>query len=158
MHRVQRRLAGGDVRLGSRDPPGPLEDLPEQEQGEIDRYAHIGRDEIVQIKALGRAGEDVEAVEQCDEREEDETEPCRVWLESRLEDEGVAVDTLCFERGVELDVGDGDGHPGEEVGDGGQVLEPGEDSGGAGRAGHVCQEGDGGGDEDAVVWDTPGDG
>lgn len=157
MHRIQRRLAGGDVRLRSRNPPRPLEDFPKQEQGEIDRYAHIGRDEVVQIKTLGRAGEDVETIEQRDEGEEDEAEPCRVWLESRLEDEGVAVDTLRFECGVELDVGDGDGHPGEKIGNRGQVLEPGEDGGGAGRAGHVSQEGDGGGDEDAVVWDTPGD-
>ena len=127
-----------DVRLGSRDPFRPLEDFPEQEQCEIDRYAHIRRDEAVHIKFLGRAGEDVEAIEHCEQREKDEAEPCRVWLESRLEDETVAVDTLRFERGVELDVGDGDGHPGEEIGDGGQVLEPGEDGGGASRAGHVC--------------------
>ena len=119
MHRIQRRLAGGDVRLRRRDPPRPLEDLPEQEQGEIDWDAYIGRDEVVHIKALRRAGEDVETVEQSDEGEEDEAEPCRVWLESRLEDEGVAVDTLSFERGVEFNVSDGDGHPSEEVGDGG---------------------------------------
>ncbi len=38
---------------------------------------------------------------------------------------------------MEADVGDGDGHPGEEHGDCGQVLEPGEDVLGAGGAGHV---------------------
>ena len=55
---------------------------------------------------------------------------------------------------VEADVGEGDGHPGEEGGDGGEVLEPGEDCGGARGAGHVGQEGNGGGEEDAVIWDA----
>ena len=38
-----------------------------------------------------------------------------------------AIYALGFERCVEADIRDGDGHPGEEVCDRGQVLEPGED-------------------------------
>jgi len=38
---------------------------------------------------------------------------------------------------VELDVGDADGAPGEEAGDGGEVLEPFKDDVGAGGGGHV---------------------
>lgn len=71
-----------------------------------------------------------------------------------LEDERVAVDTLCLEGPVEAEVGDADGAPGEELGNGGEVLEPLEDDGGTLGDGEVGEEGDGGGDEDGVVWDT----
>ena len=56
---------------------------------------------------------------------------------------------------MEFDVGDADGHPGKEDGDCGQGLEPLKDFLGADGAGHVCQEGHGRGDGDAVVWDSP---
>jgi hypothetical protein len=56
---------------------------------------------------------------------------------------------------VELDICNRDAHPGEEVGDGGQVLEPFEDNVGARGAGQVSQEGDGRGNDDAVDWDPP---
>ena len=42
-----------------------------------------------------------------------------------------AGDALGAEGGVEAQVGDGDGDPGEDLGDGGEVLEPGEDFCGA---------------------------
>ena len=50
--------------------------------------------------------------------------------------EEVAVYALGFEGGVEADVGEGDGYPGELVGDCGEVLEPGEDCAGA----FACRE------------------
>lgn len=62
------------------------------------------------------------SVEDDDEGEIKESEPSGVWLEMALEDESVAVNTLCFERLIELDVGEADGTPCEERGDGGQVL------------------------------------
>lgn len=68
-----------------------------------------------------------------------------------FEHERVAGYALRRKRAVELDVCQADGHPGEEAGDGGEVLEPGEDCGGAGGAGEVGEEGDGGCEEDAVV-------
>ena len=71
-----------------------------------------------------------------------------------LEYERVAVDVLSDECLAEAEVGNADGAPGEELGNGNQVLEPVEDVAGAGRDGHVCKEGDGGGDEDTPDWDT----
>lgn len=114
IRRIQRRLAGEDVRLVGRDPLGPLEDLPERVQGEVDGDADVRRDEAVDVERA----EDVEAVEDGDDGEEDEREPGRVWLEGRTEAEGAAVDALGLEGGVEADVGNGDGHPREEGGDG----------------------------------------
>ncbi len=133
IRRIQRRLAGKNIRLVRRDPLGPLEDLPERVQGEVDGDAHVRRDEAVDVEGA----EDVEAVEDGDDGEEDEREPGRVRLEGGPEDEGAAVDALGLEGRVEADVGDGDGHPGEEGGDGHEVLEPLEGNRGAGGAGQV---------------------
>lgn len=109
IRRIQCSLASEDIRLGRWDPLGPLEDLPEGIEAEVDGDADVCRDKTVDIEGP----EDVEAVEQDDDGKEDEGEPGRVWLEGRSEDEGAAVDALGLERGVETNVGDGDGHPGE---------------------------------------------
>jgi len=100
-----------------------------------------------------RRNKDVKTVEDDDHGEEDEGSPGEVGLEGRLEHQGVAVNTLCLERGVELDVGHADGAPGEERGDGGQVLEPIEDeSWSTGSDRQICQERDDGGEEHTPVW------
>lgn len=52
--------------------------------------------------------EDVETVEEDDEREVEQRDPCKVWLEVRFEHEGVPVHALGFERSVEPDIGDAD--------------------------------------------------
>ena len=144
---VQGRLARRDVRLGRVHPLGPLENLPERVQQEINRYADVVGDEAVDVEGL----EDVEAVEERHHAEEGEREPRQVWLHGAFEDERVAVDALGLEGLVELDVRDRDGHPGHEVGDGDEVLEPGEDDGRAGRAREVRQQRDRGRDHDAVI-------
>lgn len=133
IRRVQRRLPSGDVRLRARDPLRPLEDFPESIQREVNRDTDVCSDEAVLIK--GPKG--VEAVEKSDDGEENQREPRGIWLEGGFEDQGVAVDALGLEGGVEADVGNGDGHPGEERGDGDEVLEPFEDDVGARGAGHV---------------------
>lgn len=133
IRRIQRRLSSVNIRLRARDPPRPLEDLPERIQHEVDGNPHVSGDETIHIKGP----EDVEAVEDDDDGEEDEGEPCGVGLEGGPEDEGAAVDALGLEGGVEAEVGDRDGDPGEEGGDGAEVLEPCEDSGGARGARHV---------------------
>lgn len=56
---------------------------------------------------------------------------------------------------MEPDVRDRDGHPGQDCGDRCKVLEPLEDRLGAGGARHVGQQGDGGGNADAPVWNAP---
>jgi hypothetical protein len=68
------------------------------------------------------ASEDFKSIENDDHGEVEEGQPSGVWLEMAPEDEGIAVNTLRFERPVELDVGETDGTPCEERGDGGQVL------------------------------------
>lgn len=151
IRRIQRVLAGEDVGLLGTQPLGPLEDLPKGIEGEVDWDPHVRRDERIDVKGT----EDVEAVEKGDHGEENEGEPRRVRLEGGAEDEGAAIHTLGLEGGVEFDVGDGDGHPGEEIGDGDEVLEPLEDDVGARGAGHVREEGYRSRDGDAVVRDPP---
>lgn len=73
------------------------------------------------------SNEDVESVEDDDDGEVREREPSGIWLELALEHERVAVHSLGLECLVELDVREADRAPGEERGDGGQVLEPAED-------------------------------
>ena len=55
---------------------------------------------------------------------------------------------------MEANVRDANAAPGEQAGDRGQVLEPGEDDVGACGAGHVGEEGDGGGEANSPVWNT----
>lgn len=147
IRRIQRRLARCYVGLGRVHPLGPLEDLPEHVQEKVDRDANVVRDETIDVKRL----EDVKPVEEGDHEEEGKGKPGEVRLERRFENEGVAVDALGFEGLVELDIGDADRHPGEEVGNGDEILEPGENDGRAGRAGKEGEERDGGGNHDTVV-------
>lgn len=48
--------------------------------------------------------EDVETIEHNDQGEVGESKPGSVWLEVALEYESVAVNSLCIERLVELDI------------------------------------------------------
>ena len=127
-----------DVCLRRVDPVRALEELPEDVQEEIDGDTDVRSDEVLVVPR----GPDIEAVEENDDREEEEGKPREVWLEGRLKHEGIAVDSLGLERGVKFDVRDADAAPGEKTGDGGEILEPGEDNIGAAGAGHVCQKGD----------------
>ncbi|EZF74120.1 hypothetical protein H105_04130, partial [Trichophyton soudanense CBS 452.61] len=146
-------LSGEDIRFGGRDPAGALENLPEDEEGEVEGDADVGGEEGLEAEGL----EGVEAVEEDDDGEEDEGDPCEIGLEGRLEEEGVAVDALGLESGVEADVGDQHADPVEERGDGCQVLEPDEDLGRAGGGSHEGQEGDGCSDADGIDWHAPED-
>ena len=148
---IHRCLASKNVRLCWSDEARSLEDFPEYKQQQVDRNPNVRGYEIID----GPGFEDIETVEDGDYGEEEEGEVCGEGLEGRFENQSVAVDALSFQSLVELDVGDRDAHPGEEVGDGGQVLEPLEDNVSARRAGQVCQEGDGRGNDDAVYWDPP---
>lgn len=111
-NRVQGGLAGENVCFGGTDPLGALDDFPEEEQGEVNRDADVGRDEVI----FGPRFENVEPVEEDDDAEEEEGGVRDKGLEVRFEDEVVAVDALSLEGLVELDVGNADADPGEEVG------------------------------------------
>ena len=56
---------------------------------------------------------------------------------------------------MKFDVRDRDGHPGQDCGDCCDILEPLEDDLGASGARHVGQQGYGGGNADAPVWNAP---
>jgi hypothetical protein len=125
---VERSLAAPDVGLGGVDKLGALEDLPEDVEHEEDGDTDVGSEEGGElIRAPGADGEDLEAVEEDDQDEVDEGDPGRVWLEPALEDERVSIDALEHQGLAELDEGDADAAPGEEVGNRHQVLEPVED-------------------------------
>lgn len=150
MHRVESGFATENVGFGRVHKFGSLEDFPEGEEREVDGDTDVGGDELVAQEGL----EDVEAVKQDDDGEEEEGKIGRVGLEMRPEDQIIPVHPLGFERFVELDVRDGDAGPCEQAGNGGQVLKPLEHLRGTGRATHVGQEGDGCRDQHANVGDT----
>ena len=70
-------FAGVDIGLHGPDEFRSLEDLPEGVEDEVDRDADIRGDEVVN----GPGAEDVEAVEEDDDGEEDEREVSGVRLE-----------------------------------------------------------------------------
>ena len=72
--------------------------------------------------------EDVKTIEENDYGEIGKGEPGSEWLETTLEDQCVAVDTLSLERLVELDVRNANRAPSKERGDSSQFLEPSERS------------------------------
>ena len=151
IRRIQRRLPRQNIRLLRLHKLRPLPNLPKHKKHCINQDPHIRRRKAVKIKSLRRTRERPKAVKQENNSEEDEGGPGEVGLEGGAEGEGGAGDGLGAEGGVEADIGYGDGHPGEEDAGGGEVLEPLEDGLGAGAAGHVCEEGEGGRDADAVV-------
>ena len=139
MDGVEGGFAAEDVGFGRLDELGPLEDLPEQVQREVNGDADVGGDEVVAQKGP----ESIKAVEHDDHGEEKEGEIGRIGLPGGAEDQRAAVHPLRFQRLVELDVCDGDVGPGEQVGDGDQPLEPAEHLRGARRAAHIGQQRDG---------------
>lgn len=64
---VERGLAGVNIGFGRIDHLSPFEDFPENQQGEINRDANVGRDEVVARPRL----EDVKPVENDDDGEEE---------------------------------------------------------------------------------------
>ena len=77
---VECRLPSVNVCFFGPDPPRSLEDLPEQIQPAINRYAQIGGDEVFVIEFLCLAGKCIKAMEQEDDAEEAEGEPGGIGL------------------------------------------------------------------------------
>ncbi len=119
--RIQRRFARVQIRLGAADEVSALEDAPEQVQAEINWNADVVSDEALVIETWSEC---IEAVEKDDQAEEDSCCVGKVRLEGGLQGELIAIDALCLTRIVKPDVCNVDGHPGEERGNGGEVLEP----------------------------------
>jgi len=83
---IQSCLAGCDIRVGCMDEVSPLEDLPEEVEEEKDWDANVGSKEVSDIPILVvLANKDIEAVEENDQREEDQGNPGQIGLEVRLE-------------------------------------------------------------------------
>jgi len=145
-------LARPDISLGRLDEGFTLEHLPEEIEDDVDGDTDVSSDEV--IDAPVTLGEDCEPVEQQDHAEVGQGDVCSPRLPLALHDEAVAVDTLGDQCLAELDVCDQDVDPGDEVGNGAQVLEPVEDGAGTGAHAHVGKKRDGSGDKDGVVRDT----
>jgi len=147
---IQSRLACKDIGLSGIPELGPLENLPEEIEAEVDGYSDIIGDESIGIPTTCNG---VEAITEDDQAEEDQGGPGQIRLEGRLENKGVAVDILGFQGFVELDVRHTDRAPGEETRDGCQVLEPFECLAGSRRTSRQLRQtrnGDSG--DNAVVW------
>ena len=117
---IKRRLAGVNVGFGRINHFGAFEHFPEDQQGEIDGDSDVGRDEVVARPRL----EDVETVKKDDDDEEKQSAICHVWLEMRLEYQGISIHSLGLESLMELDVRDTNADPCEQIGDCGQILKP----------------------------------
>jgi len=138
---IQSCLARGDICIGWINQRCPLDEFPEEVQNEEDRNANICGKEISSIPVLVMlANKDVEAVEKDDKREEDKSDPGKVWLEGGLEHKCISINTLGLKRSMELDVGNADGAPGKEGSNGGQVLEPFKDLSWTSRADRQIRE------------------
>jgi len=149
---VQGRLASEDVHLVGLDERGTLEYLPEDKEGEEDGDTEVGYQEVIDNPIA--IGEHMPAVENDDDAEKDHSEPGNIGLERGLEVQAVARNALGLETGVETNVTNTNGNPGEKLSDGGEVVEPVEDSLGAGGHGHVSQEREGGSDTNTPVRNT----
>lgn len=152
--RIKRSLPGPDIRLMGLDELGPLEDLPEKVEAQVDGDADVRGDEVLHAPvraAILVVREDREAVEDDDDDEKDKGDVGGVGLEAGFEDEvGVAVDVLGDEGFAEAQVGDEDADPGEERCDCSKRLEPVEDRRGTGADCHEGEEADAGSYKDAL--------
>jgi hypothetical protein len=154
-NRVQRSFTRVQIGLTRLDEVRTFDDTPEEIEAEVDGdtdvlflLAHLAQngigcwrthidDETLIIKSTSNS---IEAIEEDDQTKEDCCSIRQIRLERRLERERATIDALRLRRVVEANIRDADRHPGEEGGDGGEVLEPREDRVGAGGAGHVGQE------------------
>ena len=98
---VQCSLTGIQVCFRRVPPLCPLQDLPEEEQEEVDWHANVVSDEAIDIEA---ASNRVEAVEEDNQAEKRKADPSQIRLERRLEYQGIAINTLSGERLVEHDI------------------------------------------------------
>jgi len=97
-----------------------LVDFPESVQDEEYGDPEIGSEEVGDIPVrMMLTNEDIKSVEEDDNGEVGEGEPGSEWLEWRLEDKSIAVNTLSLKCLIELHVCNADGAPGEEGGNGG---------------------------------------
>jgi hypothetical protein len=115
-----------DVGVGWLDKLGALEYLPERVEQEENGHTNVSSEEISELTGspLAGMGEDSKAVEEDDQTKVDQGEPSKVWLIRRPEHQSLAINTLRNESLAELDVGNANAAPGEELGNGGEVLEP----------------------------------
>jgi hypothetical protein len=128
----------------------PAKALPDGIENENSRHSDVGSDEVLNIPVV--SDEDLEAVEEGNEHEEDERNPGGVGLPGRLVWERVPVDALSLHTVVEPKVGEEDDDPGDDSSDRRDVVEPVEDLIGAvASEGHVSQGAeDNGSDRDGV--------
>lgn len=89
---IQCSFPGKDISVLRRDNFGPLKDLPTEIQHKIDRDADICGDKILNAPW----SEGIETVEDDNDAEEDEREPCRERLPWGSEDEISTVDAVSF--------------------------------------------------------------
>lgn len=153
---IKRSLAAPNIRRSRIDELRTLEDLPKSVEENEDSHTNVRREEVRDLRCSPRMyREHLEAVEDDDQSEVRERCPGNVWLALAPEEQSAAIDTLKLLCLPEARVGVANGAPGEELGNGGQVLEPGEDCVGASRDAHECEQRDGRGDGYTVVWYTP---
>lgn len=112
-----------EICLRGWNPTGTLENFPKEEEEQVNRDANVSSDEIVYHPWL----KNIKTIKNDNYREKCKRENCGIGLKWRFEDESVAIYALRFERKIEVDIRDAYANPGEEIGNGSQVLEPQED-------------------------------
>jgi len=106
----------------------PLEQLPECIESEKEREVDVRSEEAASrerpLFARLLLDEDVKAIEEDDDGEEDEGEVGGEGLELALEDHGIAIDILSNQSSSEPNVSDADGDPCEKLSNSDKILEP----------------------------------
>jgi len=106
---IQRSFAGCDIGVSRIVQMSSLQDLPEEIEYEENRYPDVGCQKVGDVPmAMMLTNEHIKTVEDNDEGKVYEREPSSVRLEVTLEDKCVAVNALCLERLVELEVSNTD--------------------------------------------------
>lgn len=98
--------------------------FPTQDWHNENRNANVRSDKV--RCAPVALEEDGETGNQRDDGRSNEADPCGIWLEGRFPGQCVPGDTLCFHRGVEADVAEGESGPCDQPSNGTQVEKPGE--------------------------------
>jgi hypothetical protein len=115
-----------EVHVGNVDKLAALANLPDEVEEQEDGQADVSGDEVIPIPFARQ--EDLETVENNNDRDEEDTEVSRVRLKGRLVWQSVTIDAVEFEPSIESCVGNENNVPGNETCDRGDVHQPIKDS------------------------------
>lgn len=115
---------------------GTVKTVSEESDGN-DRNGDVAGEEVGNAERANKSGE---TVEEEDDTEHEDADPCHVWLSVAAEGEVATVDALDVECTLEAEEADADEGPGDQRAEGRKVGQPSEGVAGAVGDGHEGQE------------------